>query len=70
MAADSAQRLADVLASCHRSVEKFGALLGKALLLPSDSRSRRTLKALSSVWHERDIKEVERQLASRCSCSL
>jgi hypothetical protein len=62
-AADDAARLAAVVASCHRSVGRLEVLLGKALPLPSDSRSRRTLKALSSVWRERDVAEVERQLA-------
>jgi hypothetical protein len=63
MAADVAQRLAAVIANCNKSVERLETLLGEALPLPSDSRSRRTFKALSSVWHEREIKEIEGQLA-------
>ncbi len=49
MAADTAQRLAAIVAGCHQSVARLETLLGKALPLSSDSRSRRMLKALSSV---------------------
>jgi hypothetical protein len=63
MAAESALRLAVIVAGCHKIVERLETLLGKALRLPSHSRRRHTLKAVSSLWYEREINEVERQLA-------
>jgi hypothetical protein len=63
MAAESAQRLAAVVAGCHKSVETLETTLGKALRLLSNLRRRCTLKAVSSLWYERKINKVERQLA-------
>ncbi len=60
--AAKAARLGAVVAGCHESVERLEALLDKVLVLPSDSRSRRTRKAFSSVWRERDFREVKREL--------
>jgi hypothetical protein len=60
--ADSA-RLAAVVDGCRAHVERLQTLIDRMLPAGGESRVDRTRKALTSLWLERDVEDVQRQLA-------